>query len=165
MKRVELVDSSILINVVDVPHEANHREEVIRRLDEKASAGIDLILPIAAVVETSQHVQRISNGDARRKCAITLRDRVMDTIAGQLPWTFSPVAWDETFVSGFFDQREPVPTFVDAMTTQGLEAGDLLIIAEWRLVRASLPRETHVVDVWTIDQALGATIAHLIAND
>jgi len=164
MKRVELVDSSILINVIDIPFEANHREEVIRRLDEKSRDGVDLILPIAAIVETSQHVQRVTDGNLRRRCAITLRDRVMDTIAGTLPWTFSPVAWDDDFVSGFFAQAAPVPTFVDAMTTRSLEAGDLLIVAEWRLVRSSLPKETHSVHVWTLDQQLEATISDLAGS-
>lgn len=164
MKRVELVDASILINVINVPMEAANRQEVLDGLDERVANGIDLVLPIAAIVETAQHVQRIVNGYARRVCAEELSTRVEQTIRGELPWVFVDTVWNADFVRAFFEQSPPcIATFVESLATKNLEAGDLLLIQEFERLRSSLNRETHRVDVWTLDGGLRSAIDCLIS--
>lgn len=162
MKNVQLVDASILINVIDVPFESQHRAQVIAELSRRERDGVDLILPIAAVFETAQHVQRIVEGSARRACAVRFSEVVRRTLENSLPWTFSEVAWDPSFVNRFLDQEPPIiPNLVESMTASSPEAGDLLLLAEWSLVRGNLPRRTHRVGVWTLDTRLGAIVSHL----
>ncbi|MGW9182734.1 hypothetical protein [Agromyces sp. NPDC055661] len=163
MKRVEVVDASILINVVDIPNEANDRNDVLAGLEQRRTDGISLVLPIAAVIETSQHVQRIASGHHRRRCAQLLDECIDQTIRDELPWTFIPANWDQDFVREFFAQTQPcVANFVDNLATETLEAGDMLLITEYRRLRASLNRKTHVVDVWTLDGGLRAAIDCLL---
>jgi hypothetical protein len=154
-KRIEVVDASVLIDVINIPMEAHDHEAVIRELDLKADAGVLLILPIAAVVETAQHVQRIENGADRRRCAENLQARVVDTLQKKLPWHFVPTAWDDQFLTDFFRQTPPYPLgLVETLSQRVGEAGDLLLISEFRRLRTSYTQSLFDVDIWTQDRGL-----------
>lgn len=159
-RRVEVVDASILIDVINVPMEAVDRERVLLELDRKIDAGILLILPIAAVIETAQHVQRIENGALRRRCAQSLEARVQETLSRLLPWHFVPTTWDEAFVADYLQQSPPHPLgLVESLGGKLAEAGDLLLISEYRRLRESFTPSLFDVDIWTHDTKLRSTIA------
>lgn len=154
-RRIEVVDASILIDVIDIPMEARDRARVLRELDGKNEIGIRLILPIAAVIETAQHVQRIENGHHRRRCAQALEARVIDTLDGRLPWDFVPTAWDRPFLTDFFAQSPPYPlSLVETLSRKIGEADDLLLLSEFRRLRQSYTSSLFDVDVWTHDVRL-----------
>ncbi len=135
------------------------RAGVLAELDRKASSGVSLILPIAAVIETIQHVQRIENGSDRRRCAQNLDDRMTETLTRVLPWNFVQTAWDEDLLRDYFAQTPPLPpTLVESLSLKAGEAGDLLLMSEFRRLRSSYTSSLFDVDVWTHDNKLRAFI-------
>lgn len=151
--RVELVDASILIDLIEVPHEHQNLAAVRAKL-ENLPDGLRLVLPVAAVIETAQHVQRVQNFYHRRRCGEALERILRKTLAGTAPWDFLDPAlvWDRDFLADLFTQSRPqVPALIEALATKTGEAGDLLILSELRRIRANLPIE---VGIWTHDAQL-----------
>lgn len=150
------MDASVLINVVDIPKEAKDKPRVKQEMASKTVGGVKVLLPMAAIVETAQHIQRlpVGVGWARRRCSLALHKVVLDAIDGNAPWTFVHLDWDAPFVSDFFLQKAPQPNLVSSLANQTTEVGDLMLISEFRRLRASYPRSSVDMDVWTLDTAL-----------
>jgi len=66
---VEFVDTSVLLVYLDVPHMNEGREEIVAEMKRKEARGVLFILPVAAVIETGNHISHVANGAARRRCA------------------------------------------------------------------------------------------------
>lgn len=56
MSAVVIVDSSVLLNILNVPGRNQHWEEVLDRLGERIEAGDHLFIPMAAIVEVGNHI-------------------------------------------------------------------------------------------------------------
>ncbi|WP_123378931.1 hypothetical protein [Pseudokineococcus lusitanus] len=154
--QIDLMDSSVLINVIGIRMEAQDVDAVRQGLAERIRGSVRVQIPVAAVIETAQHVQRIpaGNGDHRRACAEKLSGVIKDALRGEAPWAFRGLHWDEALLRDFLDQAPPVPNYVDAMSTRAHEAGDLLILSELRRLRASYPQDVVQIGVWTLDDGL-----------
>lgn len=68
---VHFIDTSLFLNIVNVPGRNQQREEVMRELKEllKDSKANALILPFATIIETGNHIAHCSDGNERRKAA------------------------------------------------------------------------------------------------
>lgn len=161
-RRVELLDTSILVEVLGVPHESSEHEDVLVKLDGKANDGVTLLVSITAVVEAGDHVGNIDDGVARRTCAQRLSNLIAATLDPRRPWKFEPVAWDEpllrALVEPIFDE---VPDLVESLARQYLQMGDLLIVGEFERLRTNLDQRVVDVDVWTKDNKLRGVIDSL----
>lgn len=62
---VVLVDTTIFLNVLDVPGFNQDREAVFGQLAERLDARQELLLPIAAILETGNHVGHLRDGRVR----------------------------------------------------------------------------------------------------
>lgn len=56
MANIVLVDTSILLNILGVPHMSDQRVEVKEQLEDYIRRGDHLFLPIATVLETGNHI-------------------------------------------------------------------------------------------------------------
>lgn len=158
MRRLELLDTSIVVELLAVPFESDRRDETLAGLSERVDAGIQLQLPVAAVLEAGNHVGRINHGGARRECAERFSDLVEQTLERQMPWTFTPVEWDEDLLRELIEPSGARPQPLrDSLASQDLEMGDLLVLAEFQRLRANLDRRVVDIDVWTYDENLRAT--------
>lgn len=160
MTEIELIDTSVFIFFVNIPQEVKSvakKKEAADGLIARHKAGVQLILPIATIVETLQHIWRIENGGQRRRCANTFVKLVSDALDRTAPWTFIRTTWDESFVRGLLAQGGAVPPIDTSLGTRAHEAGDLLILAELRTLRASYPAGDFTVGVWSFDENLAAT--------
>lgn len=158
-RRVELLDTSILLELLEVPFESSKRVEVLKELDERARLGADLLVSVAAIVEAGDHVGRIDNGDARRRCAQRLADLIAATVDPKKPWSFQAMDWNEQLMRDILaPSSDRIPQLVDSIATQYLEMGDLLIVAEFERLRKNLDSRVVDVDVWTLDTSLRAVI-------
>lgn len=160
MARLELLDTSVLLELLLVPDHHQQSEEVQRLVTEKVAAGVRLQLPVAAVVEAGDHVGRIKDGNRRRDCALRLEQVLRASLAGHAPWSFTPARWDQELLAGLLiDAGTGQSALVDGLTRKHLEMGDQLILAELRQLRAAVdPRVLDIV-VWTYDQDLAAAAA------
>lgn len=162
MRMIELLDTSILLQLLRVPYESDSREEVEQGLGARTSAGVELFLPMASLVEAGGHVARIDNGHYRRESAIRLAKLIEATTSNVSPWRFSPLSWDEAILRELVTPGDSrLPTLVDSFAQEHLEMGDLLIVQEFRRFKENLDPAYTSVDVWTIDAALRATIDSL----
>lgn len=81
MRTVAIVDTSILCNVLDIPHMNGERNRVLQELGELLENETNLLLPMAAVYETGNHIAQIKDGNRRRRYAGDFVDEVKKAIA------------------------------------------------------------------------------------
>lgn len=149
---VVFIDTSILCNLVPVPHRAQHeaatREELKARLDR----GDQFILPITAVIETGNFIAQLPDGGQRRAAATKLEAILRLVCNRQAPWILHDVSWNRAFLERFLDGAETGQPYVSHAQNK-VGAGDLCILNE----RAEYVQRTRVpTEIWTLDGALGA---------
>ena len=86
MSIIIIVDTSIFLNVLDVPGRNQDRDEVLETLKDHIEAGDHLLLPFAAIVETGNHIAHLANGHERRKYAEIFCERTREALKGKAPW-------------------------------------------------------------------------------
>lgn len=164
MLEIELIDTSVFIFFVDIPQGVKHtaRKQAAKDgLVARGKAGVQLILPIATVVETAQHIQRMGGGGQRRNCAVTFTKLVQDALKRTAPWSFIDTTWDASLVSDFLSQGGPVQPLSTSLGNGIHEAGDLLILTELRRLKAAYPAGLVNVGLWSFDAHLVATASSL----
>jgi len=127
-KRLELLDTSVLLEILDVPYENDRFATVAEEFDAKVEAGVSLQIPMATVLETGAHIRRIKEGDARRTCARTFTRFLDKTLSGTEPWSFSPFSWDADVVRALLEGTDLV--IIAATMGGGLGTGAAPVVAE-----------------------------------
>ena len=64
MSGIVIVDTSVFLNVLDVPGFNQDREADLARFRELIEAGANLLLPIAAIFEAGNHIAQLADGAA-----------------------------------------------------------------------------------------------------
>lgn len=141
MSAIVIVDSSVLLNIVDVPGRNERRVEILDRLAVLIESEDHLFIPMAAVVEVGNHIAHVANGARRRAAAERFVREVRTALADEAPW--KPIN---------FPSNQEVLSWLDAFpdsATKGVGMGDLSIRKEWESCcrRYSMSR----VWVWTLD--------------
>lgn len=67
--RVHFIDTSVFVNIIDVPNMNDQRGTVMKELKEllKNRNKEKMILPFATIIETGNHIAQNGNGQQRRK--------------------------------------------------------------------------------------------------
>ena len=86
MPHVVIVDTTVLLNILNVPGRNGDREDVIADLGRLLEEGANLLLPMGAVFETGNHIARLPDGNLRREYAEVFRDEVEKALSGSAPW-------------------------------------------------------------------------------
>ena len=145
MPGVAIVDTSVLLNVLDVPAFNQDRDTVLGHLEQLLEAGEHLLLPMAAIFEAGNHIGQLADGRLRRRYATEFADQIRMALNGNAPWV--PVQLpDMTQVHEWLDS---FPDF--AMRGSGM--GDLSIVKEWEAACARHPRLR--VRIWSLDHHMG----------
>lgn len=162
MARVRFVDTSVLVELLEVPGKCQKRDETRAELERLLDDGCTLVLPITTVIETGNHIAQIpvGHGAARRECAERYVNLLRATAAERLPWVLHAVAWDERMLTKLCNgvslpgAGAAIGGFVELAGAGALGAGDLAILAECELYA---DRTAGVeVGVWTYDERLAA---------
>lgn len=155
MSDIVLLDTSVYLNVLNVPGRNQQREEVFNHFELRASSGDHFLLPMATIWETGNHISRLSTGALRRQYAQQLTENVQAAMNGEAPFrpTYFPdssifAQWLKAFPD--FAQRNKSPQ----RTNEGISLSDLSIIKEWEQTRDrhSMSR----VLIWSLDSDLAA---------
>jgi len=144
MGAVAIVDTSILCNILNIPQRNGERERIIKELEQFLEEETTLLLPMAVVYETGNHIAQISNGGNRRRFAEFFVKQVKKAITGEAPWQVMQLPTTEEvgeWLSGFPDS---------AMGGAGM--GDLSIIKEWEKFKGKIPNRR--VFIWSLDSDL-----------
>lgn len=141
MSAIVIVDTSVLLNILDVPGRNERRTEVLAELGELIESGDHLFIPMAAIVEVGNHIAQLGNGAQRRAAAERFVAEVKKALADEAPW--KPIN---------FPSNQDVLVWLDAFpdaATHGLGMGDLSIKKEWEDLCAKYRMSR--VRVWTLD--------------
>ena len=141
MSAICLIDTSIFVEVLNVPVKATQHREALRALREKIVANESLFLPMATILETGNHIAQNGDGNQRRQCAQRFVTQVQQALAGQSP--FQPISFLR-----HEDLQQWLAEFPDsAMRGNGL--GDLSIVHDWK--RLCSQHSSRRVYIWSLD--------------
>jgi hypothetical protein len=144
MSAIRIVDTSVFCNILGVPNRSQDQQQAIGELESSREQGDTLLLPMAAVYETGNHISQQGQGGERRKVANLFAKQVRKAMNGESP--FSPTQIHDTEeVKGWL---ENFPR--DAM--QGIGIGDRSIIEVWQQ-QCTLNQARRVV-IWAYDSDL-----------
>jgi len=141
-----LVDTSIFCNLLEVPGRCQDKQAVLEGLEQKIHDRWSLLLPLAAVIETGNHIAHCANGANRRSAAERFVRQVRMAMEGKAPWVVTPISDTSDWLSWLDDFPD------NAM--RGVSIADLTIIKEYERQCALNPARR--VMVWTLDGDLNA---------
>lgn len=145
MPSIILVDTCIFLNALNVPAFNQHRKAVLTEIERLSiDTGVNLLLPMAAIIETGNHIAQLSSGGNRRRLASIFAEQVKDALHGNAPWR----AMQAPKIEEIEEWLKVFP--YHAMHNVGM--GDLSIIKEWSAVKSR--HSAHNVTIWTLDQAM-----------
>ena len=140
-----LIDTTVFCNIVGIPGRDQDRSRILRLLEEHIQDGTALLLPMAAIIESGNHVARSGDGSQRRQTAKRFVKHVLAAINGMAPWVATP----------FFEQdelRKWLACFPDH-AMKGVGLADLSIIQEFARQCRQFPARR--VFIWSLDKHLG----------
>lgn len=123
MSAIVIVDTSVLLNIIDVPGRNQRKVEVLDRLASLIEENDHLFIPMAAIVEVGNHIAHVANGVQRRNAAARFVREVRSALADEAPW--KPVN---------FPSNQEVLNWLDEFpdsAMRGVGMGDLSIQQEW----------------------------------
>lgn len=144
MSAIVLVDTSIFLNVVDVPGRNQQRAAVFAELDARINDGDHLFIPIATIIESGNHIAHISDGVHRRSTADRFARAVTDALNDVAPW--KPLNFPS-----HADLSAWLVQFPDSASKK-IGMGDLSIQHEWKHLCKKYPMSR--VLIWTVDADL-----------
>lgn len=146
MSAIRIVDTSVFCNILEVPSRCQDKERTLRSLETFVGQGDKLLLPMAAVYETGNHIAQESGGHERRRVAERFAKQVRKAIEGKTP--FSPTQIHDTEEVG--EWLSDFPEYA----MRGLGIGDRSIITVWQQ-QCELNPSRRVV-IWSYDSDLQA---------
>lgn len=154
MAEVYFVDTSVLLNLLDVPQRNQDRAEVTALFKERVRAGAILVIPAATIIETGNLIAQLADGGARRDRATRLAGFLTAAAEGRAPWTVVATEWSGEFLQSLVDGGGTAPSLAD-LAMQGVGAGDACILRELAAYRSRVPSGL-TLSVWTLDAGLAA---------
>ncbi len=139
-----IVDTSVFCNILDVSGRNQEKEKAFEEPRGFLEEGHTLLLPLAAVYETGNHIAHIGDGGRRRQAALRFVEEVRKAINGSSPWTTTPIP-DQQATLGWLDE------FPDKAMRE-ISLADLSIIKEFEK-QCELHRMRRVF-IWSYDADL-----------
>jgi hypothetical protein len=144
MSAIVLLDTSVYLNVLDVPGFNQERTNVLNEFERAVRARDRFLLPLASVWETGKHIAQLSDGRQRRQWAEKLTADVLSAFEGDTPYSATHFAKREDF-EGW------LTSFPDA-AAEGKSLADHSLVQEWR--RNCDLNPLRRVRIWSLDSDL-----------
>lgn len=160
MADICLLDTSILLNILDVPNRNNNKERVLTDFQIYIQSNCRFIIPFVVAVEVGNHISQNGDGVTRRQTAERFVDMMQRTFSGELPFEISDfdlkIEW-QNWIGEFVDRAGQNKTA--AKPNEGMSLTDLSIIKEYDSLQAKnkANKNKHVtVFIWSLDSDLTA---------
>lgn len=147
MREIHLIDTSVFCRILRVPglcSKEEHKQAMTELTALVARRETTLLLPVAVIYETGNHIAQNGDGDVRRKAALRFAKQVTAALNGNAPWTPTPLPELRHMTSWLND----FPNW--AMTGSGL--GDRSIVWNYEQQRELNPLAR--VRIWSTDEHL-----------
>lgn len=155
MSDILLLDTSVFLNVLDVPGFNQSRGEVLDVFRRRVEQGDYFLLPLATIWETGNHLAHLADGRQRRSFATRMVKEVTAAFEGRAPYRTTHFPDNHEFLAWLRDFPDTVQrSKSDQKVREGVSLGDLSIIKEWERTRALHPLSRVVI--WSLDADLMA---------
>ncbi len=158
MTDICILDTSIILNILNVPNKNQDKVTVIKDFKTYAESECRFIIPLVVAVEVGNHISQNGNGDTRRDIAKKFVDMMQKTFNGSSPFEISDfdlkLEW-RNWINEFTDKAGQNKTA--AKPNEGMSLTDLSIIKEYDALQAKnrANRNKHVkVFIWSLDSDL-----------
>ena len=158
MADICILDTSIILNILNVPNKNQNRVKVIDEFKTYAESNCRFIIPLVVAVEVGNHISQNGNGDTRREIAKQFVDMMQKTFKGNLPFEISDfelkLEWQK-WITEFVDKAGQNKT--PDKPNEGMSLTDLSIIKEYEDIQAKnkANKRKHVnVFIWSLDSDL-----------
>ena len=158
MTDICILDTTILLNILDVPNRNNEKNSVMADFKTYIESNCRFIIPFVVAVEVGNHISQNGDGTMRRQAARRFVDMMQKTFNGNLPFEISDfelkLEWQK-WISEFIDKAGQNKTA--AKPNEGMSLTDLSIIKEYDSLQAKnrANRNKHVkVFIWSLDSDL-----------
>lgn len=154
MSCICIIDTSVFVNLLNVPNRNQDKQRVKQDYQTYVGNGATLILPMATIIETGNHIAQNGDGGTRRKTAERFCHAVIGAFNGHAPYKPSDfpnkaeiLTWIDRFPNLAGQNKTP------QKTTEGTSFGDLSIIEEFNKAVELTHRMTEVF-IWSLDSDL-----------
>ena len=155
MSSICIIDTSVFLNLLNVPGKNQDKDTVTASFTEYAKLGATFILPMATIIETGNHIAQNGDGGTRRKTAQRFCKAVKGAFSGDAPYQPSEfpnsaelLTWIDNFPDKAGANKSP------QKTGEGTSFGDLSIIEEFNKCVSRF--STREVFVWSLDSDLSS---------
>jgi hypothetical protein len=140
-----ILDTSVFCNLLRVPGRDQRAEGTLRTLADHTAAGVSLLLPIAVIFETGNHIAHCADGRERRRAAQRFVKQVTGALERRAPYVTAPTGADAGDMLAWLEE------FPDA-ATRGVGMGDLAILQVFE--RQCQLNPARRVFIWSYDRHL-----------
>ncbi|MTJ47906.1 hypothetical protein [Dolichospermum sp. UHCC 0259] len=152
MSSICLIDTSIFLEILNVPNYNQHRASVLEDFQTYAQSGCTFLLPMATILETGNHIAQNGDGTMRRITALRFVKAVKEAFTGEAPWRTTTFP-NTTEIMLWIDQFPELAGKNKAPDKQeGTSFGDLSIIEEFNKSCKRFPMSE--VFIWSLDRDL-----------
>ncbi|AYF88156.1 hypothetical protein D6Z43_13725 [Pseudomonas sp. DY-1] len=153
MSAICLIDTSIFLNILNVPGRNNEVAQVTQSYQEYVELGCTFILPMATILETGNHIAQNGNGAVRLCTAKRFCEAVAGAFSGEAPWRPSEFP-NSSEVTSWINEFPPLAgqNKSPSKTTEGTSFGDLSIIKEYEKCLRKFSMSE--VFIWSLDSDL-----------
>jgi hypothetical protein len=152
MSSVCLIDTSIFLNLLNVPNCNESKEKVVEDYNTFVDAGCIFLLPMATILETGNHIAQNGDGNIRRSTAQRFVDAVKAAFSNEAPWSPTIFPTQEEILSWINEFPDYAGKSKAPNKPQGTSFGDLSIIQEFHKVCSRFPMRE--VFIWSLDSDL-----------
>lgn len=146
MSAICLIDTSVFMEILNIPGKASDHQETIQNLRSKIDNKETLFLPMATILESGNHIAQIQNGNERRSSAKNFVYYVQKALEGGSP--FKPLS----FLTP--EQMQQWLNEFPESAMRGWGLGDLSIIHDFH---GQCSRHPHLrVYIWSLDKHLSS---------
>lgn len=153
MSDIVLLDTSVYLNVLNVPTCNQEREAILQEFQTSIARGDYFLLPLAVVWETGNHIADLGDGRTRRNYAQHLVGDVKKAFDGEVPYRATHFPEREEFL-GWLDAFPDITMRNKSAwkLREGASLADLSIIKEWE--RNCVLHPMSRVRIWSLDSDL-----------
>lgn len=149
-----LLDTSILLNLLEIPDRCQEKEAVQREFENYPEEVNRFILPFSTIWETGNFIAHIKTGkDVRKKYALLFCELVKDAMTGKAPFRVvdppkneDVLEWLTTFPEAAGSDKSP------KKPTEGISWGDHSIIQTFEKLKKKMKMTS--IKIWSIDRDL-----------
>ncbi|MGM9572615.1 MAG: hypothetical protein ACI3ZR_10405 [bacterium] len=147
--QVIFIDTSIMANILDIPFMNEERSKVMEKLQDMInnSNKYTLILPLATIIETGNHIAHIKDGTIRREKAYKMAELLQKTANNEAPWEWYGRELEDK------DLMDIAQKFPNTAMTMKMGIGDLSIIKAYEKYKKNTNSYIKVM-IWSLDKHL-----------